>query len=223
MKDFIIKILLLLVFTIFVHSVSAQQKVCDLQINIQDRTDKKTLTNVEAALINSTGEKFSGKVVTDNFYYSDLQEGYYELSAQSEGYKKSFKRIVLVCSEATEKNAVSKNIYLLRGNSNEKVHIIDKDFAVLQKSSFAGVNGLALSLPKPKYPKSAIKSGISGKVEVEVIIDKTGKVEWARMINGNSMFKESVEEAAQEALFIPSVVNGETVIVSGTIVYYFVP
>lgn len=84
------------------------------------------------------------------------------------------------------------------------------------------LNGRAIKLPKPKYPKAARESGASGTVVIRVLIDETGKVISAKAISGHPELLEVSEEAASRAEFTPTTLAGRPVKVSGTIQYNFV-
>jgi TonB family protein len=84
------------------------------------------------------------------------------------------------------------------------------------------LNGRALKLPKPKYPKAARESGASGVVVVRVLIDENGKVIEANAISGHPDLREVSEYAASQAEFTPTTLAGRPVKVSGTIQYNFV-
>ncbi|HET9524533.1 MAG TPA: TonB family protein [Pyrinomonadaceae bacterium] len=84
------------------------------------------------------------------------------------------------------------------------------------------VNGRALRLPKPEYPRSARDAGASGTVEVEVLIDETGRVISARAISGHPELRKTSEDAASRAEFSPTKIAGQPVKVTGTILYNFV-
>ena len=47
------------------------------------------------------------------------------------------------------------------------------------------LNGRALNLVEPTYPAGARASGASGRVEVKIVFDETGKVIWAKVISGH--------------------------------------
>ncbi|HQU86183.1 MAG TPA: energy transducer TonB [Pyrinomonadaceae bacterium] len=85
------------------------------------------------------------------------------------------------------------------------------------------LNGKAISLPKPPFPKEAREKGASGTVTVEVTVDENGKVVTAEAVSGNELFYYSAEEAAVKARFSPTIVNGKPVRVEGVIVYNFKP
>lgn len=82
------------------------------------------------------------------------------------------------------------------------------------------VNGKARNLPVPVYPKALKEKGISGKVEVEVLIDETGKVVSAKAVSGAPELYESAVEAAKKATFSPT--NDLIAKIKGIIVYNFV-
>jgi TonB family protein len=83
------------------------------------------------------------------------------------------------------------------------------------------VNGKALSLPRPEYPSMARGARASGSVSVFVTIDETGKVIAARAIKGHPLLREVSEAAAKQARFTPTMVSGQPVKVTGTIIYNF--
>ncbi len=83
------------------------------------------------------------------------------------------------------------------------------------------VNGKAVSLPKPAYPQTARAVGASGKVDVQVLIDETGKVVSARAIGGHPLLRDAAEQAARSAKFSPTYLTDKPVKVSGLIVYNF--
>lgn len=85
----------------------------------------------------------------------------------------------------------------------------------------AVVNGLAIDLPKPPYPATAIAMHIDGKVDIQVTIDETGKVISAKAASGHPFLRAAAETAAWKARFTPTMLNGAPVKVTGMIVYNF--
>lgn len=83
------------------------------------------------------------------------------------------------------------------------------------------LNGKALSLPKPVYPESARRVRAEGMVNVEVILDETGKVISARATGGPTVLREAAMQAAQRARFSPTKISDQPVKVSGNITYNF--
>lgn len=83
------------------------------------------------------------------------------------------------------------------------------------------VNGTAKDLPTPVYPAAAKQLGISGVVQVQVLIDESGKVISANAVNGNALLKPAAEKAAWGARFSPTYLTGAAVKVSGVIIYNF--
>jgi len=87
--------------------------------------------------------------------------------------------------------------------------------------SLGVINGMAISLPKPNYPAAAQAVNVQGKVDVQVLIDETGRVISAKAVSGNGMLKSAAEQAARNARFSPTYLSKVPVKVTGVIVYNF--
>lgn len=86
----------------------------------------------------------------------------------------------------------------------------------------AGVlNGKAISLPKPDYPADARSAGVDGVVVIQVTVDEQGNVTEARAVSGPKILQEPSVNAAFQAKFSPTLVEGAAVKVTGVIVYNF--
>jgi protein TonB len=83
------------------------------------------------------------------------------------------------------------------------------------------INGKATSLPKPLYPAPAVAVNAGGEVSVKVLLDENGNVISAQVISGHPLLRQSALQAARNAKFSPTVLNGQKVKVDGTIVYRF--
>ena len=83
------------------------------------------------------------------------------------------------------------------------------------------LNSEALSLPKPKYPPLAIQIHLEGVVNVQVLIDETGRVVSAKAMNGHPMLVTEAVRAANQARFSPTILGDQPVKVSGVISYNF--
>jgi len=83
------------------------------------------------------------------------------------------------------------------------------------------LNGSALSLPKPSYPRTAQALNLEGTVKVQVTIDEGGNVISAKAADGHPFFRPGAEQAARNAKFRPTLLNGVPVKVTGVIVYNF--
>jgi protein TonB len=83
------------------------------------------------------------------------------------------------------------------------------------------VNGIAISLPKPSYPQIAKTAGIKGQVTVQVLIDETGKVISATVLNGHPLLRNAAQQAALQARFNPTRLSEVPVKVNGIINYNF--
>ena len=84
------------------------------------------------------------------------------------------------------------------------------------------ITSLALILPKPPYPQIAKQAGAHGPVNVQVLIDETGKVISAKAVSGNPLLMHAAQQAALAARFTPTRLGDQAVKVSGVITYNFV-
>lgn len=80
----------------------------------------------------------------------------------------------------------------------------------------------AVSLPQPPYPQIAKQAGVHGAVNVQILIDESGKVISAHAISGSAMLTRAAEDAARRARFTPTILNDQRVKVQGVIIYNFV-
>ncbi|MBX7174815.1 MAG: energy transducer TonB [Pyrinomonadaceae bacterium] len=83
------------------------------------------------------------------------------------------------------------------------------------------LNGKAVSLKIPNFPKAAKEEGASGEVKVEVLIDEKGEVISAKAVSGNELLRKNSEEAALASKFSPTNLVGNPVKVTGIVVYNF--
>lgn len=84
------------------------------------------------------------------------------------------------------------------------------------------LNGKAINLPAPKYPRDARDAHESGTVEVRIVIDEQGNVIAAQAMSGPISLREASVAAARKARFTPTKLMGQPVKISGRIVYNFV-
>jgi TonB family protein len=85
------------------------------------------------------------------------------------------------------------------------------------------LNGRAISLPKPPYPKEAKARHLAGTIVIKVLIDEEGNVIDARdMCQGVPYLTNVSVQAAKGARFTPTKLSGQPVKVTGVIVYNFV-
>ena len=87
--------------------------------------------------------------------------------------------------------------------------------------SLGVINGLATNLPKPNYPAAAIAVNVQGKVDVQVLIDESGRVVSATAVNGHALLRGAAVNAARNARFTPTLLSKVPVKVTGVIVYNF--
>lgn len=139
---------------------------------------------------------------------------------------------LLLC-EAAEKAAMAAKFSptLLSGQPVKVSGVIVYNFVAsggnpenTVKTVSGGVlNGKAQSLPLPAYPPAAKAVNAGGSVSVQVLIDEEGNVFSAAAVSGHPLLRSAAVDAARQAKFAPTLLNGQPVKVSGILTYNFVP
>jgi protein TonB len=80
----------------------------------------------------------------------------------------------------------------------------------------------AISIPKPAYPPMAKQINVEGPVAVQILVDEQGRVISAQAVSGHLILLHAAREAALQARFTPTVLNGQPVKIQGVITYNFV-
>ena len=84
------------------------------------------------------------------------------------------------------------------------------------------ISAKALDKPAPAYPQIAKITRTQGPVAVEIVIDEEGHVISAHATNGPQVLRIAAQQAALQARFSPTKLNGQPVKVTGVITYNFV-
>src|SRR5207237_2293568 len=84
------------------------------------------------------------------------------------------------------------------------------------------LSGKAISKPAPPYPIIAKQAHIQGPVAVQIVIDEQGRVISAKATSGHPLLQGAAVQAAYQARFTPTTLNGQAVKVTGSITYNFV-
>ncbi len=83
------------------------------------------------------------------------------------------------------------------------------------------VNGLATYKPEPPYPQVAKNARVSGIVQIQILIDESGKVISAQTLSGHALLRNAALNAARQAKFTPTKLSDIPVKVQGVITYNF--
>ena len=81
------------------------------------------------------------------------------------------------------------------------------------------LSGKQLNVPEAQYPASAKSAHVSGKVTVQVSVDKNGTVISTKVLEGDRRLRSAAVAAAQGATFSAEKLTGQAAV--GTIVYTF--
>jgi TonB family protein len=99
----------------------------------------------------------------------------------------------------------------------------NSEYSTTRKTINGGDLGMkALSLPRPEYPVAAMGAHAEGEVIVQIAVDETGRVVSARPLEGHPLLRDAAVSAARKAVFSPTRLNGEPVVVTGVLSYKFV-
>lgn len=85
------------------------------------------------------------------------------------------------------------------------------------------LNPRAKSLAQPIYPKNLIPLRLTEKVTVYVTVGGDGNVIKAKMLYGDSRFKEAAETAAMATRFPATIIDGKPIETGGVLEFNFIP
>jgi len=106
---------------------------------------------------------------------------------------------------------------------SKELDAIQQQFAVSLPPPVKMLNGHAVYMAKPEYPRAARERNLSGTVVVQVEIDEQGKVISANdMCQGPPYLRESSVKAALQSRFSPTQLSGVPVKTKGVLRYNFV-
>ncbi|HEY0321935.1 MAG TPA: energy transducer TonB [Pyrinomonadaceae bacterium] len=80
---------------------------------------------------------------------------------------------------------------------------------VLDDETAAVLQGVIIKRVEPAYPQSAKSAGVSGKVNVHILIDEEGDVISARVLSSVPLLNETAESAAIRLKIAPTLKAGE--------------
>lgn len=97
---------------------------------------------------------------------------------------------------------------------------------LLADASFQAADGLrmdgkVIKRPAPHYPDAAKRARASGTVIVKVVVDEEGRVLAAQPLMGHPLLRGAAVEAARQARFEPTLVDGKPAKAVGCITYNF--
>ena len=186
---------------------------CPLRTADELRADRK-FTRTEEVL------SFTAYVLTDTPNDTLVMEHYYipELGGG-----------MPVRSTTTYRNGpkVITEVISIKVGEPDASDLAGPDYLVIEQEP-RFINNIAehlLTKPEPEYPVEALTRGLSGYVNVSVVVDESGSVinAGARAGGAPQLLREAAVEAAFKSSFKPVIVDGRPGVVTGIITYQFVP
>ena len=92
-----------------------------------------------------------------------------------------------------------------------------------QQNSGAFVDASVIKKAKPIYPASAKTMGVSGKVEVKVVISESGRVIEATAVSGHLALRAAAEAAARQWVYKPATLDGVPMKTESVLTFTFGP
>ncbi len=83
------------------------------------------------------------------------------------------------------------------------------------------LQGNAIKKPAPIYPQIARAAGVSGPVQVRVLISEDGRVIEAEVVNGHQLLHDAALQAARQWVFRPTELSGVPMKVEGILTFNF--
>ena len=72
-------------------------------------------------------------------------------------------------------------------------------------------------LVPPKYPETAMKAGVEGNVDLDIVIGKTGRIEMLRVTKGSPLLAGAAADAVEQWRYEPTLLNGKPVRIRTTV------
>lgn len=83
------------------------------------------------------------------------------------------------------------------------------------------LNSLVVELEKPRYSEMDRRMNVQGKITVNIVLDKEGKVVKVETESGPGSLRRAAEDAVRRSKFKPATVNGQPVGASGYLTFNF--
>jgi len=202
---------------------NAQTPVCNLRFDVFEISGDR-VKDVKAVLTDSAAKKTNESLASGKtILFSNVTSGRYKIEIIKVGYERRIKEIELDCKTVDDILTISKVLYLQKGDVKKVTKFGSTVYTAKAVAQEYKGESKAVVLTKPKYPKAARAVRAAGEVQVQVTIDEDGEIVVADAVSGHPLLRQAAEVAAKESRFAPTLLEGQPVIVTGIIVYNFVP
>lgn len=187
-----------------------------MRIGVFSFAGNAEISGAKLIFTDSTGNR-AGKYSVITGKFNAVVSGKYKVEIEKEGYEKRSKEFEVKCDFADDDAVFSESVYMGDAEKGLPAPEIKDGMGILK--------GVALYLPKPKYPVAMLgRKKVSSTVWVTVTIDEDGNVISGAAENEDSLLGEAAVNAAMGAKFQPTrLSSGAPVNVMGRISYNFVP
>lgn len=184
--------------------------------------DKNYLKNLE--ITEKTYGRDSKQTLNSIFNLAEFYADQKDFDKANPYYLRSYELVVKnYGKDSPELDKIDDKRALRRIKNDEKEKQFQKEVYKLYGIELGTViNGKAIKLVEPEYPKVARAVRAGGAVSVRVKIDENGNVAQARASSGHPLLRANAVEAAFKSKFSITYNDGKPMSVRGIIVYNFI-
>ncbi len=197
-----------------------------------DRTQKYRTRSEYHHLVNEKDRDYLGYPARDLKIRFDYDKKRVELTRLILVKQRVYEVTLVTATESTETEDVRRffDSFHAQPLSDEERKALksfsaeEKAKAVPKKVKVSGgvLQMLTLQKVSPTYPPEARQKGISGAVEVQILVSEEGKVIEAHAVKGPEELRQAAVEAAKQWTFKPAALGDHTVKMEGVLTFKFV-
>lgn len=192
---------------------------CSLEVNVLDAETNEKITADEIQIVNLDKKVLYKPSLEQSNFFENVYIGNAAITVIKNGYHDKHQKVSLECKNLDNGiGNISVSISKKTGEDGKGIFLIGTN-----DRNPSTVNEGAVYLGRPTYPAAARATRASGTVQIQVVIDLEGSVIYAKAVEGHPLLRSVSEKAAVESKFKPTLLEGKPVMVSGIIVYNFVP
>lgn len=249
LKSFNLAMFLSCIVIIFAFSANTFAN-CQLRAEIYSADNGSRIKNANIALENiETNKVYKPLIKKDEIFFNNLENGEYKIIPPV-NYKVNNDNPVIICELLVKDwNFLERVILAEKKSTDDRFVIGDADTAISvsknkdkpisvnkrplelrtckwikeKQISCGAINGIAEKFAKPEFPKAARAINASGAVSIFSIINEEGNVISAKAFSGHPLFHKVSEKATLNSKFKKVILNGKSVQISGTVIFYFNP
>jgi TonB family protein len=201
---------------------------------VYSMTESNAIAQATVIALNVETKQSIDSVFVDNIpHFLLIGTGEFLITVRKTGYKTVIKRVRVDCADTDEYNRASENILMDKGYIDEKSiptpplrigirTVIGRDDELLNVPPLSErpIKYVQFSVP---YPQAARALRVSGRVELDVVVDEFGYVASISAVSGHPLLVQATMKAVLSTEFLPMKLNAKRLKTSGRMVFNFKP